>query len=57
MRLVNVVLLVLATRASAELVGHWTFDNVVETSVPDLAGSDDTGNLLGGTSIVAVNAP
>jgi hypothetical protein len=33
------------------------FDNVTGTTVPDLAGGDDTGTLLGGTSIVEVDAP
>jgi len=51
------VLLAIASGASAELVGHWNFEGVTDGIVPDLAGDDDAGILLGGTSIVEVNAP
>jgi len=51
------VLLAIASGASAELVGHWTFEGVTDGIVPDLAGDDDAGILLGGMSIVVVDAP
>ena len=39
------------------MVGHWTFDDVVGSTVPDSAGNNDTGTLAGATSIVPSDAP
>ena len=36
--------------------GHWTFDDVVGSNVPDSAGGDDTGTLTGAV-VVASTAP
>ena len=42
--------------ANAGLIGHWTFDDVVGSNVPDSAGGDDTGTLTGAV-VVASTAP
>ena len=42
--------------ANAGLIGHWTFDDVVGSNVPDSAGVDDTGTLTGAV-VVASTAP
>jgi hypothetical protein len=49
----GVLVLSMAGSTSAALVGHWTFDNVTDGTVPDLADADDTGTLVNEATIAA----
>ena len=39
------------TNTDPNLVGHWHFDNVTDTSVPDMSGNNHTGTMVGNASI------
>ena len=54
---VGVMVCVIALTAQAELIAHWTFDDVTGITVPDSAGGDDTGKLHENAVISVSDAP